>query len=297
MAREQQMDDLLRPARRRSSRRIRNDVNGWLLLGRSYGAMGTLSRARSMPSRQAYDLIAGRERRGDHRPRRSAGDDRRGVADRSRRAAVRCRARQGAEPSEGAVVRQHRGAAGRRSAQRTRSSAAAAGAESAGGTAQRAGAADPGSRISSSAKQGRVRLPPRHGSEGAAASGSSARFGSPFRSRRSVREQLQGGPLPLFILARDPAAGGPPLAVQRHSSSDLPLTVELSERDAMIADADHCERAARAGRRAPVAIGHAAGAKRRFLWRGRVRFRARTAGTRAAVIIDRIDHHRPRTLT
>lgn len=50
-----------------------------------------------------------------------------------------------------------------------------------------------------------------------------------------VREQLKGGPLPLFILARDPAAGGPPLAVQRHSSSDLPLTVELSERDAMIA--------------------------------------------------------------
>ena len=51
----------------------------------------------------------------------------------------------------------------------------------------------------------------------------------------NVREQLKGGPLPLFILARDPSAGGPPLAVQRHSSADLPLTVELSERDAMIA--------------------------------------------------------------
>ena len=50
-----------------------------------------------------------------------------------------------------------------------------------------------------------------------------------------VRDQLKGGPLPLFILARDPSAGGPPLAVQRHSSSDLPLTIELSERDAMIA--------------------------------------------------------------
>jgi cytochrome c-type biogenesis protein CcmH len=50
-----------------------------------------------------------------------------------------------------------------------------------------------------------------------------------------VREQLKGGPLPLFILARDPSAGGPPLAVQRHSSSDLPITVELSERDAMLA--------------------------------------------------------------
>jgi cytochrome c-type biogenesis protein CcmH len=50
-----------------------------------------------------------------------------------------------------------------------------------------------------------------------------------------IRDQIKGGPLPLFILARDPSAGGPPLAVQRHSSSDLPVTVELSERDAMIA--------------------------------------------------------------
>jgi cytochrome c-type biogenesis protein CcmH len=50
-----------------------------------------------------------------------------------------------------------------------------------------------------------------------------------------IRDQLKGGPLPLFILARDPTAGGPPLAVQRHSSADLPITVDLSERDAMIA--------------------------------------------------------------
>jgi cytochrome c-type biogenesis protein CcmH len=50
-----------------------------------------------------------------------------------------------------------------------------------------------------------------------------------------IRDQIKSGAMPLFILARDPAAGGPPLAVQRHSSSDLPLTVELSERDAMIA--------------------------------------------------------------
>jgi cytochrome c-type biogenesis protein CcmH len=48
-----------------------------------------------------------------------------------------------------------------------------------------------------------------------------------------VRQQLTGS-LPLFILARDPNAGGPPLAVQRHSSADLPLNAELSERDAMI---------------------------------------------------------------
>lgn len=48
-----------------------------------------------------------------------------------------------------------------------------------------------------------------------------------------IRQQLKT-PLPLFVLARDPAAGGPPLAVQRHSSEALPLTIELSERDAMM---------------------------------------------------------------
>lgn len=53
----------------------------------------------------------------------------------------------------------------------------------------------------------------------------------------TIAPQLQkqlSGTTPLFILARDPAAGGPPLAVQRHSSSALPLTVELTEQDAMI---------------------------------------------------------------
>ncbi|WP_129780091.1 tetratricopeptide repeat protein [Peristeroidobacter soli] len=48
-----------------------------------------------------------------------------------------------------------------------------------------------------------------------------------------LRPQVSGT-LPLFILARDPSAGGPPLAVQRHSSDSLPLNVTLSERDAMI---------------------------------------------------------------
>jgi cytochrome c-type biogenesis protein CcmH len=47
-----------------------------------------------------------------------------------------------------------------------------------------------------------------------------------------IERQLTS-PLPLFVLARDPA-GGAPLAVQRLSSSQLPLTVELSERDAMM---------------------------------------------------------------
>ncbi|MET0657869.1 MAG: hypothetical protein ABW110_06900 [Steroidobacteraceae bacterium] len=49
----------------------------------------------------------------------------------------------------------------------------------------------------------------------------------------AIRQQLRE-PLTLFILARDPAAGGPPLAVERHSSSELPLTVELSAADAML---------------------------------------------------------------
>lgn len=48
-----------------------------------------------------------------------------------------------------------------------------------------------------------------------------------------LQKQLSGA-VPLFILARDPSAGGPPLAVQRHSSSALPLTIELTESDAMI---------------------------------------------------------------
>jgi cytochrome c-type biogenesis protein CcmH len=47
-------------------------------------------------------------------------------------------------------------------------------------------------------------------------------------------KQQVSGTMPLFILARDPSAGGPPLAVQRHSSGDLPLNVTLTESDAMI---------------------------------------------------------------
>jgi cytochrome c-type biogenesis protein CcmH len=53
----------------------------------------------------------------------------------------------------------------------------------------------------------------------------------------SLSPQLQkqaSGTMSLFVLARDPAAPGPPLAVQKHSSSELPLNVTLTERDAMI---------------------------------------------------------------
>jgi cytochrome c-type biogenesis protein CcmH len=46
-------------------------------------------------------------------------------------------------------------------------------------------------------------------------------------------QQTLREPRTLFVLARDPA-GGPPLAAKRMSSSALPLTVELTERDAMM---------------------------------------------------------------
>lgn len=48
-----------------------------------------------------------------------------------------------------------------------------------------------------------------------------------------IRQRLSG-PLTLFVLARDPAAPGPPLAAQRRSSSEIPLTLELTESDAMM---------------------------------------------------------------
>jgi cytochrome c-type biogenesis protein CcmH len=47
-----------------------------------------------------------------------------------------------------------------------------------------------------------------------------------------IQQQLKE-PLTLFVLARDPA-GGPPLAAKRLSSTQIPLTVELTERDAMM---------------------------------------------------------------
>lgn len=95
------------------------------------------------------------------------------------------------------------------------------------------------------------------GETGSAAS-PSADDASRARSIRvavSIAPDIQrriSGPLDLFVLARDPA-GGPPLAVQRHSSTQLPLTVELSTRDAMmptrtIADAQRVQVIARLSR-------------------------------------------------
>jgi cytochrome c-type biogenesis protein CcmH len=47
-----------------------------------------------------------------------------------------------------------------------------------------------------------------------------------------IQRQLTS-PASLYVLARDPA-GGPPLAVQRHSSASAPLKVQLTEQDAMM---------------------------------------------------------------
>lgn len=48
----------------------------------------------------------------------------------------------------------------------------------------------------------------------------------------ALRAQIDAN-TPLFVLARNPA-GGPPLAVQRHTAQALPLRVQLTERDAML---------------------------------------------------------------
>lgn len=49
----------------------------------------------------------------------------------------------------------------------------------------------------------------------------------------ALKQQLSE-PMTLFVLARIPGRGGPPLAVVRRSSLDLPLEVELTEADAMM---------------------------------------------------------------
>jgi len=49
----------------------------------------------------------------------------------------------------------------------------------------------------------------------------------------ALKQQLKE-PLALFILARNPQQGGPPLAVERHQSTELPLRVELTAADAML---------------------------------------------------------------
>jgi cytochrome c-type biogenesis protein CcmH len=49
----------------------------------------------------------------------------------------------------------------------------------------------------------------------------------------ALKQQLQQ-PVSLFVLARNPKQPGPPLAVQRHLSNELPLQLELTTADAML---------------------------------------------------------------
>ena len=65
----------------------------------------------------------------------------------------------------------------------------------------------------------------------------------------AIQQQLKGA-TPLFVLARDPNQPGPPLAAQRHDTSELPLSIELTAADAMlptrsIANATHVRVVAR----------------------------------------------------
>jgi cytochrome c-type biogenesis protein CcmH len=77
---------------------------------------------------------------------------------------------------------------------------------------------------------------------GEAGQGTGAAEGGTQPATRTIRvavalspdiKQKLNEPMTLFVLARDPA-GGPPLAVHRLTSTQIPLTVELTERDAMI---------------------------------------------------------------
>jgi len=232
LAREQQMGDLLEQLKAKLADNP-NDVNGWLLLGRSYGTMGKyalavdafqnaydkshgenveamigLGEALAMTDEASLAGRAGRlfdaalERAPNH-PKAlwygsiaalQAGDLRKG------RDRLQLLLAQNPPPQLRSVLERQIQDLDQQLAEAGQGGAPAATAGSEGATA----AAHRSIRVA-------VSIAP------------------------SIREQLKGGPLPLFILARDPSAGGPPLAVQRHSSSDLPLTVELSERDAMIA--------------------------------------------------------------
>lgn len=49
----------------------------------------------------------------------------------------------------------------------------------------------------------------------------------------TLQQQIKT-PMSLFVLARNPQQPGPPLAVERHQSSELPLQVELTAEDAML---------------------------------------------------------------
>jgi cytochrome c-type biogenesis protein CcmH len=52
--------------------------------------------------------------------------------------------------------------------------------------------------------------------------------------KNKITSSTSSNPMSLFVMARNPTKGGPPLAVQRHQSNELPLQVQLSKADAML---------------------------------------------------------------
>ncbi len=231
MAREQQMDELLGKLKAKLAENP-NDVKGWLLLGRSYGTMGRYALALDA-FQNAYD--------------RSRGEDVEAIIGLGEALAMTDEAsltgRAGRLFDEALVkAPNHPKALWYGSIAALQAGDLQRGRD----RLQLLLAQNPPAELRSVLERQIQDLDQQLGEAApaapAAAAGAEAPAAATQRSIRvavaiapQVKEQLKGAAMPLFILARDPAAGGPPLAVQRHSSSDLPITVELSERDAMIA--------------------------------------------------------------
>jgi cytochrome c-type biogenesis protein CcmH len=231
VAREQQMDDLLGQLKAKLADNP-NDVNGWLLLGRSYGTMGKYALAVDA-FQNAYDKSQGENVEAMIGLGEAlAMTDEASLAGRAGRLFDAALERAPNHPKAlwyGSIAALQAGDL-RKGRDRLQLLLAQNPPEQLRSVLERQ-IQDLNQQLNEPGQGARAATA---GSEGAApAAQRSIRVAVSIAP--NVREQLKGAPLPLFILARDPSAGGPPLAVQRHSSSDLPLTVELSERDAMIA--------------------------------------------------------------
>jgi cytochrome c-type biogenesis protein CcmH len=234
MAREQQMDDLLDQLKAKLAANP-NDVNGWLLLGRSYGTMGRYTLAVDA-FQNAYDRSQGENvdamvGLGEA----LAMTDEASLTGRAGRLFDAALAKAPNHPKAlwyGSIAALQAGDL-RLGRDRLQLLLAQNPPEQLRGVLQRQ-IQDLDEQLGQAGQGGPA--------AGAVAGAEGARHATAQRSIKvavsiapQIRQQLKDGPLPLFILARDPGAGGPPLAVQRHSSAELPITVELSERDAMIA--------------------------------------------------------------
>ena len=230
-AKEQQMDDLLDQLKAKLAQNP-NDVNGWLLLGRSYGTLGKYALAVD-----AYQNAYDRSRGEDVEAMIGLGEalamtDEASLTGRAGRLFDAALAKAPNHPKAlwyGSIAALQSGDL-RLGRDRLQLLLAQNPPEELRGVLERQ-IQDLDQQLGE-AGQG---APAAAGAEGGAAPTAQRSIKVAVTIAPQIRDQMKDGPLPLFILARDPAAGGPPLAVQRHSSSDLPITVELSERDAMIA--------------------------------------------------------------